>query len=275
MKTGTGGPTISTLKINSKDNSTYKKLSQLTTSKGVKKHHLAMVCGPKLTREMLANHCSKVEYLIISNLPRHVSMAQAYLSSLQDNAEFSYAAIKILELAPELFEALDIYQTDHPIVICRYSEFIPFNCSTIETGKSIILPLQDPDNLGAAVRTALGFGVEKIILTQESAHPFHAKSVRTSSGAVFGVEFYHLQRWEDLKTIQSTDHEFFALDAGGKNIETHSFKNNWTLIVGVEGPGIQNIVFKDYQPLSISMDPRIESFNAAIATAIALYAASS
>jgi RNA methyltransferase, TrmH family len=274
MKNNLDEPRQNTIKIISKDNPTYKKLSQLATSRGVKKYQLSMVCGEKLVREMLVNHLSKIEYLITTSLTKQGPIAQDHLRSLPDHDKSSYGAIKILELAPELFEALDIYQTGHPIAICRFADFSTFDCAAIEKSKSVILPLQDPDNLGAAIRTALGFGVEKIILTQESAHPFHAKCIRTSSGAVFGVDFCRLERWQQLATLQTDEHEFFALDARGKNIKTHSFKKNWTLIVGVEGPGIEHIAFKDYEPLSISMDPRIESFNAAIAMAIALYAAS-
>jgi tRNA G18 (ribose-2'-O)-methylase SpoU len=57
------------------------------------------------------------------------------------------------------------------------------------------------------VRSAAGFGVKRIILTRDAANPYHPKSIRSSAGAVFEVEFVRGPRLEDFQVIMEPSEE--------------------------------------------------------------------
>ncbi len=54
----------------------------------------------------------------------------------------------------------------------------------------LVLGLTDPAELGAAVRAAVISGWRRIVLTRESAHPFHPDSIRRAGAAVYQAEFH-------------------------------------------------------------------------------------
>lgn len=56
--------------------------------------------------------------------------------------------------------------------------------------------LQDPTNVGAIVRTALGFGLDALWLSPDSADVFNPKVVRTSAGAVLRWPVFSLHDME-------------------------------------------------------------------------------
>mgnify|MGYP000910222554 CR=1 FL=1 len=49
--------------------------------------------------------------------------------------------------------------------------------------------LTDPDNVGAAFRNAMAFGVEAVLLSPGCADPLYRKAIRTSAGATLAMPF--------------------------------------------------------------------------------------
>ena len=110
---------------------------------------------------------------------------------------------------------------------------------SIDEGCTPVIPFQDPLNVGSAVRSAAGFGVTKIILTSDAANPFHPKSIRASSGAVFEIEFMRGPALNEIFSIaEKSGIEILALDKNGRNISDVEFPSKFILIPGVEGPGL-------------------------------------
>ena len=52
-------------------------------------------------------------------------------------------------------------------------------------GVRCFVPFQDPENVGAVIRSAVAFGAVPIVLLAEAANPCHPKSIRASGGMVF------------------------------------------------------------------------------------------
>ena len=129
---------------------------------------------------------------------------------------------------------------------------------------SIFLPIGDPSNLGATIRSAVAFQCENIILLKEAAHPFLAKSVKASSGAVWHANFYFGPSIQDLKSVAP---QIYALDASGDSLST-KLDSNKAILVGEEGPGIPDF---DFQKVAIPISTTVESLNASIAASIILY----
>jgi 16S rRNA (guanine527-N7)-methyltransferase len=132
-------------------------------------------------------------------------------------------------------------------------------------GVSVLIPSQDPENVGAAIRSAAAFGAVQAILLGESANPFHPKALRASGGAVLSLPL------RQGPALDAVPHELpiVALSAEGADIRQAAFPAAFGLLVGLEGPGLPEPWRR--RAVRIPIRPEVESLNAAAATAVALY----
>lgn len=234
--------------IESAQNPTYKLLKSLVSAKGIKQEQLFILSGKKLVEESVQQRHSSICWEIIT------SEQQSVTQSPSD---------KIIQLPNALFKELDILGTYSNLLVMKLPEFNQGDLNGLPQSAELILPLSDPGNLGAMIRSAIAFGVKKIWLTKESAHPFLPKAIKASSGTCFLAEFYV------APSIQEIQSPCIALDAAGENIQTFSWPKNFRLLVGEEGQGVPQQI--PILPISIPMESGVESLNATVAMSLALY----
>lgn len=234
--------------IESAQNSKYKLFKSLLSSKGIKQEQLFILSGKKLVEESIQYRRKLIQWEL-------VPQGHASITHLPTD--------HILQLPNGLFKELDSLGTGFNLLVMQVPEFSSGELSQAAEGAELILPLGDPSNLGAMIRSAAAFGVKKIWLTKESAHPFLPKSIKASSGACFLVDFILGPSIQDIQT------PCIALDADGKELQTFHWPENFRLLVGEEGPGVPSQI--PITPISIHMAPGIESLNATVAMSIALY----
>ncbi|HOV85099.1 MAG TPA: class I SAM-dependent methyltransferase [Syntrophobacteraceae bacterium] len=239
--------------IESEGNREFKSLRKLLGSRGVKKEQRALVSGPRQVAEVIESHPQACD---------------AWVSELEGPAPPSGVPrpVSWVRLSPELFRILDLFGTGSPLLVVKIPPIPPWEPSRgLPGGCSLLLPFQDPENVGSAVRSAAALGVSQIILLEECAHPFHPKAVRASGGTVFAVKFLRGPSLETLPDLPGV----IPLDARGKNIEEIEFPPDFALLPGIEGPGLPG----PWRSRSAAIPIRsgIDSLNAAAAVAIALY----
>jgi 16S rRNA (guanine527-N7)-methyltransferase len=239
--------------IESENNAIFKELKKLHGGRGVKKQGQTLVCGGRLTDE------------ILERWPR---LCRAWISSGDRIAppERAPGHMKWLQLSPKLFQTLDLFGIRKPMVLCETPALEAWNPDEgAADGCSLLLPFQDPENVGAAIRTACALGVDRIVLLAESANPFHPKAVRASAGTVFSARLFAGPFLSDLPA----DLPVVALAAAGRPLAQARFPAAFYLLPGMEGPGLPAQWQTD--AVAIPMAPGVESLNAAVATGIALY----
>jgi TrmH family RNA methyltransferase len=131
--------------------------------------------------------------------------------------------------------------------------------------------IQDPGNVGTILRTADWFGVRDIFLSSECADVYNSKTLASSMGSIFHVNFYQnqdlLQVVEDLK---KNNYQIIATDSHGKNNILADGKK--AIIIGSEARGISaelsTLADQHYQ---IPGSGEAESLNAAVAAGIVMY----
>lgn len=131
--------------------------------------------------------------------------------------------------------------------------------------------IQDPGNVGTILRTADWFGVRDIFLSAECADVYNPKTIASSMGSIFHVNFYQNQNLikivEDLK---KNNYQIIATDSHGKNNILADGKK--AIIIGSEARGISpelsTLADQHYQ---IPGFGEAESLNAAVAAGIILY----
>jgi RNA methyltransferase, TrmH family len=123
--------------------------------------------------------------------------------------------------------------------------------------------VNDPGNVGTALRGALAFGAESVALGPGTADPYGPKAVRASMGALFEVPVVRVRSVEELPGRR------LALVAhGGEPLAPHG--DEVTLVVGAERSGLPDEVVSACDATA-TIPVRAESLNAAMAATVALY----
>lgn len=242
--------------IQSRQNKNFKIWLACLESKGVQTHHLAILAGKKVIQDTLKMHSDRVGAYLV---PENFKMAGF---KEEQDALLCAPEASGFELSQKLFKELDIFGTNHPLLVVKVSEIKKLTDKM--PGIFLFIPFQDPKNVGAVLRSAAAFGVNKIILAKSASHPFHPESLRAASGCVFDHHFYKAEL-NDLNNYTTV-----ALDMTGVNINNFKFPQNFILVPGIEGAGLDKN-FKSTHKIHIPISENTESLNAMVATSIALF----
>jgi tRNA G18 (ribose-2'-O)-methylase SpoU len=236
------------LEIASAQNTTFKKLLGLTQAKGLKKDGLFLLSGEKLVEEFLKKPQLKIIHEIVT--PRLKPLAKT-------------SGFKPVQLAADLFAQLDVLGTRFNILVLEQPkvETLKDLSNYKPRGIELVLPVGDPGNLGALIRSAEAFGVKRVILTQEAAHPFLPKAAKASAGSVLRMPLLRGPALSDFPD------DCIALDMDGTPIDKFDWPANGLLAVGEEGAGFGAKKFN--RRVNIPTQG-VQSLNVMVAASVAL-----
>lgn len=249
--------------ITSTTNENYKRLKELGQASGIRKQGVFLVMGSDILRENL---------LLLT--PRLV--AEVRTEKLPPLAPDRPQWI----LSPSLFSEIDTHGTKYNLFLCEDVELPEADLQIKPKGLELIVPLGDPTNLGALARSALAFGVTRLILTAEAVHPFHPKAIKASAGAILQIPLAKTgalcklgQKKTDAHADSQSEADFWALDLAGENLMTTKLPKNMHLLVGEEGLGLAALKGSSMKvgKLFIPTSPKVESLNATVAVSLAMY----
>ena len=125
--------------------------------------------------------------------------------------------------------------------------------------------VNDPGNVGTALRSALAFGAGSVVLGPGSADPYGHKAVRASMGALFEVP---VARVRDVSELPG--HKLALVARGGAPLDALEPRGDVTLVVGAEREGLPDRVVAACDEVA-HIPIRSESLNAGMAATVALY----
>jgi 16S rRNA (guanine527-N7)-methyltransferase len=237
--------------ITSEQNPIFKDLKKTLTGRGIRKTGQALASGEKLVGEILS---------------AHPGCCRGWVSRHDQPPPDAAAPLPWYQLSPELLRELDVFGTRAPLLLIGLPEMRPWTPSEgFPAGVSVIIPFQDPENVGAAIRSATAFGAAQAILLAESATPFHPKALRASGGAALSLP---LRQGPALQALPP-ELPIVALSADGVDIRQAVFPEAFGFLAGLEGPGLPEAWRR--RAVRIPIRPEVESLNAAAAMAVALY----
>lgn len=140
-------------------------------------------------------------------------------------------------------------------------------------GNLLILDgIQDPGNLGTIIRSAVAFGIDTIILSNDTVDLYNTKTIRSSEGMLFNINFIKTDLNDFINRIKK-DYLILTTNVkNGKNIKDISINKPYAIIMGNEGNGVKDsIASLSNDTIYIPMSKNCESLNVAIATSIILY----
>jgi len=134
----------------------------------------------------------------------------------------------------------------------------------------ILDDVQDPDNVGALLRSASAFGFIHVILSPRSADVYNEKTIRASKGAIFDCYVERKPLKEALETLKSQDYKVIAADAHETD-DINQSNEKIALILGNEGHGISQDVATYVDSFVTIETQNVESLNVSVAGAIIMY----
>lgn len=237
-------------RIMSPSNENFKYWKTLTTSKGLKSSEDFLLSGEDLVREYLKN-------------PRGLKL----LGEIVPEGRSPISSSKyVAELPQKLFDDLDVIGTKFNLLVVSQPVLKKATSDTPKfppKGLEVILPLGDPGNLGAALRSCEAFGVQRAFLTEESAHPFLPKTVKASAGSCYRLELIRGLKLSDFAPFS------WGLAHPGEDLMKLEWPKDIRFVVGEEGSGLGDL--EPLKRISIPISASVESLNATVALSLALY----
>lgn len=139
----------------------------------------------------------------------------------------------------------------------------------------ILEDIRDPGNLGTIFRTAEAAGVTGIIMAGGCADIYNPKTIRSTMGSIFRVNFAYTdnlsQTITDLKN--QNINLYAACPENAALYNEYNYQAATAFIIGSESQGLKPETIAFAHPIKLPMAGKVESLNAAIAASIILYEA--
>lgn len=239
--------------IESPHNPHFRHWKALLESRGIKKQRRFLLSGRKTVPEALARYPQRFQALLVS------APEQAAQLPLP-------ADLPVFQLSRPLFAELDAFGTGYPLLVGTLPELPVADLSQPPRGLELICALGDPDNLGALLRSAAAFGVGRVVLLAQAAHPYHPKALRAAANAQFELELAQGPDWSGLTGAAGP---LLALDGRGESLADFHWPRDLRLVLGEEGRGLPGEL--PLRRLAIPTTGKVESLNATVAASLALF----
>jgi 23S rRNA (guanosine2251-2'-O)-methyltransferase len=156
------------------------------------------------------------------------------------------------------------------------AEYVDFDEVVEREGTSFVLIVDgvtDPQNLGAIVRVAEGFGVHLVVIPEHESVGLTSVAVKASAGASEWVPVAQVTNLaRAIESLQNSGYWVYAAAAKGDAPESIDFRGKVALVLGSEGRGIRrNVLEHCDRVVTIPMSGHVESFNVATAAAVLCY----
>lgn len=189
--------------------------------------------------------------------------------------------IKITELPQHKFQQLEKGNNTQGVIanITEFSfssvEEILESCKEKKNPRLLLLDsIQDPQNLGAILRSAECFGVDGVLLTTHQSSPITETVEKTSAGAINHLKIAKVTNLvQEMKFLKENGFWIVGSTLGEKSQDYTSvdYKMPTAIVMGNEEKGIRDLVAKNCDFLvHIPMKGKIQSLNVSVAAGILL-----
>ena len=166
------------------------------------------------------------------------------------------------------------------VAIVRAQEFLAIEDIVAPTGSPrLVLALdgvEDPQNLGALLRSADGAGADAVVMTERRAAPLSAVAAKAAAGAQEHLRIARVVNLvRALEELKRNNLWVIGLDERGTTDYDHfDFTGDCVLVMGSEGDGLHELVRRTCDHLlRIPMAGGVSSLNVSAAASVVLFEA--
>jgi 23S rRNA (guanosine2251-2'-O)-methyltransferase len=219
--------------------------------------------------EALRSHADRVHYVGVSR--EHGAKLQRAI------AEAKRAGVPVRQMTAEQIDRL-AGRGVHNGVVADVSEgqYADFDEVIEREATSFVLILDgitDPQNLGAILRVADGFGVDLVVLPQHDSAGLTPAAVKASAGASEWVPVAQVTNLaRALEALEKRGYWRYGAAMGGDPPASIDFSGKVAIVLGNEGKGIRrNVLEHCDRVVTIPMKGHVDSLNVAAAAAVLCY----
>ena len=153
----------------------------------------------------------------------------------------------------------------------------PADLIEIEKQEKVLVleSVRDPGNVGAILRTAAAFSVDRVIIGRDCADIYNSKTVRASMGSLFSMRIDRVDSVsEAVMRLRALGRRVFAaaLDDRATRLGETKFIEGDCVVIGNEGHGLSEATLSACDAtVYIPMAKGIESLNAAVAASVLMW----
>lgn len=255
--------------IASRRNENVKFASYISKSSSFrKKEGLCFLEGARLCADAALSG-NKIRTLFFT--PKAGSKYESYISRIKDSAD------KIYSIDSHIADYLaDTKNSQGIFCICEIPKAENTLAGHVPGGNYLALEnIQNPDNLGAALRTAEAFGISGVVFGGNCCDAYSPKSLRAGMGAVFRLPVYiEKDMAAAVRQLNVLGFETYAAvpDRTALPVTEADFGKPSVMVVGNEGNGLTEATVRECgKCVTIPMPGRAESLNASAAAAILMW----
>ena len=265
--------------ISSRNNPTVKWAASLADKKGRDREKCFIAEGEKLTYEAIEASLPIVKIFVAKSKSEKILHKLREYSHIKNDATFD---VQVLE--DGVFEKISTENAPQGVIsVIKHLDFFrqmdiiyKEEFSQNACGSSIVLcSVRDPGNLGSAIRSAVAFGVENIILSSDCADIYNPKTVRGAMGSLFRVKVTRVNDLKEyIKAMQANGRNVYSAELSANAMPLSAIKlTKWdAVIIGNEGHGVpKDVSDASNGGIYIPISSKTESLNASVAAAIFMW----
>lgn len=133
--------------------------------------------------------------------------------------------------------------------------------------------IQDPGNAGTIIRNSVAFDIDTIIFSNDSVSPYNEKVLRSTGGMIFNTNILIGNIEELIKEIKDKNIKVIGTSLKSSiSLEKLEKIDEFAIIFGNEGNGVKEDILNLCDKIvRIDMNPKCESLNVGVSSAIILY----
>lgn len=131
--------------------------------------------------------------------------------------------------------------------------------------------INDPGNLGTILRTCYWFGVDKVLISENSADIFNPKTIRSTQGSLFHLSIEtDVNLKTKLESLSKSGFDVYVTSLDGKPLNSEVKTDKCVLVFGNEANGVSYDIQenKDFKQIKIESYTECESLNVAVSAGI-------
>lgn len=235
--------------ITSKDNNRIKEVRKLLNKKYSLQKGLFVIEGENLVEEAIKNDLL-VELFV--------------LDGYGSDYKFNYDTVTL-----DVMKSMsDLKSTPRLLGVSKIK-----NNNKIGTKILILDGIQDPGNAGTIIRNSVAFDIDTIIFSNDSVSPYNEKVLRSTGGMIFNTNIIIGNIEELIKEIKAKNIKVIGTSLKSSiSLEKLEKIDEFAIIFGNEGNGVkEDILNLCDEIVRIDMNPKCESLNVGVSSAIILY----
>lgn len=235
--------------ITSKDNNRIKEVRKLLNKKYSLQKGLFVIEGENLVEEAIKNDLL-VELFV--------------LDGYGCDYKFNYDTVTL-----DVMKSMsDLKSTPRLLGVSKIK-----NNNKIGTKILILDGIQDPGNAGTIIRNSVAFDIDTIIFSNDSVSPYNEKVLRSTGGMIFNTNILIGNIEELIKEIKDKNIKVIGTSLKSSiSLEKLEKIDEFAIIFGNEGNGVKEDILNLCDKIvRIDMNPKCESLNVGVSSAIILY----